>query len=229
MRHSTRRVFALMISTLFLFSFAAGQDYPTAEVFGGYSYLRVDTQGLSGRSLTNECNIVVGGPCPVTFQVHPGFNGWNISPQVNLSPWFGLKAQLVGQYGNILGVKFNSAIPGANPLPNFVPRQHVYDFLFGPALSRRSEKYTLFAHGLVGAQRVGFVPWSSFAGLSTLVPPSETDTAFAVGGGLDVNASRHLAIRVGQFDYEFVNSSGRGHQDDYRFSAGVVFQVGGRH
>jgi hypothetical protein len=207
---------------IFLALFASGQDFPKAEVFGGYSYLHIDTQGITTASLNNQCTIVFSGTCPVTFQIHPGFNGWNIAPQVNLNRWFGVKAQIAGQYGNVLTGKYNTGSSF------FVPGQHIYDFLFGPVVSHRGEKYTVFAHGLLGGQHVGIAPIYSTSGFGTLTPPSETDFAVALGGGLDLKVAKHFAIRAGQFDYEFVNSSGGGHQNDFRFSAGVVFGFGGQ-
>ena len=209
-----------------LFSLAASaQEFPKAEVFGGYSYLHIDTQGITTASLNTQCAVAFGAGCPVTFQVHPGFNGWNIAPQVNLNRWFGVKAQIAGQYGNVVSIKFNSTLPIP---PLSFPNQHIYDFLFGPVISHRGDKYTAFVHGLFGAQHVGFtgnvaVPAGGFS----FAGPSETDFAFALGGGLDVKVSKHFAVRAGQFDYEFVNSSGGGHQNDFRFSAGVVFGFGG--
>jgi hypothetical protein len=59
----------------------SAQDYPKAEIFGGYSYLHVDTHGISSNSLVNECNILARGTCPLTFGVNPGFNGWAAAGQ----------------------------------------------------------------------------------------------------------------------------------------------------
>ena len=217
----------LCVGVLFLLSLSmlsSAQSFPSGEVFGGYSYLHIDTQGVTTSSLNNQCNITFGGTCPITFAIHPGFNGWNIAPQVNLNRWFGIKAQVAGQYGKIITVNFNS-VP---PIAIFtIPGQHVYDFLFGPVISHRAEKYTVFGHGLLGAQHVGLTGNTPVAGFS-FSGGSETDFAFALGGGVDWKASKHFAIRLGQFDYEFVNSSGSGHQNDYRFSAGVVFGFGGK-
>lgn len=225
MRHACVRAFRILVSVMFLSLFALGQEFPKAEVFGGYSYLHVDTQGITTASVNNQCNISFGGTCPITFGIHPGFNGWNIAPQVNLNRWFGIKAQIAGQYGTLITVKFTS-LP---PIPIFtIPGQHIYDFLFGPVISHRADKYTAFFHGLLGAEHVGFsgnIPVGAFGSFSG---PSETDFAFALGGGLDLKASNHFAVRVGQFDYEFVNSSGGGHQNDFRYSGGVVFGFGGK-
>jgi hypothetical protein len=48
---------ALVVAVIFEPSLASAQDYPKAEIFGGYSYLHVDTHGISSNSLVNECNI----------------------------------------------------------------------------------------------------------------------------------------------------------------------------
>jgi hypothetical protein len=224
MRRLCSGVFLLAL-TVFLSTLTSAQDFPKAEAFGGYSYLHVDTQGVSGSSLTNQCNIAFGGACPVTFQIHPGFNGWSIALQANLNRWFGVKAQIAGQHGNIITIKVNSTLP----IPAIsIPKQHVYDFLFGPVVSHRSEKYTAFVHGLVGAQHVGISENIAVGGIGGFsAATSETDFAFALGGGLDLRASHHFAIRVAQFDYELVNTSGK-HQNDFRYSGGIVFGFGGK-
>jgi hypothetical protein len=131
MRRSCVCVFILIAAMVFVSLPASAQDFPKAEVYGGYSYLHLDTQGETTTSVSNACNIDFGGTCPVTFQIHPGFNGWNVAPQVNLNRWFGLKAQIAGQYGNLVTFKFNNP----PPIPIFtVPGQHIYDFLFGPVI-----------------------------------------------------------------------------------------------
>jgi opacity protein-like surface antigen len=200
---------------------------PKAEVFGGYSYLHIDTQGISSNTLTNECNIIAGGACPLTFAVHPGLNGWTASGQYNLSRWFGVEANLSGTYGNITA---KIAIPVPIPPVNLsTSDQHIYD-LFGPVISHRAHSYTVFAHGLLGSEHVGSGTLHGRACSHRRPPPSfsETNLAFALGGGLDFKVTRHLSVRAGQFDYQFVNSVGSGHQNDFRFSTGIVFGFGGK-
>jgi hypothetical protein len=59
---------------------------------------------------------------------------------------------------------------------------------------------------------------------------SSNSFALVLGGGLDLKVTRHFAVRAGQFDYQLVNSSanGHGHQNDFRFSSGIVFGFGGK-
>lgn len=81
-----RRV--LCLAGLFLLATlpAAAQNAPKAEVFGGYSYLRVNPGGGA-----NGINL----------------NGWNASVAGNLNNWFGIVGDFSGAYGSptFAGVK----------------------------------------------------------------------------------------------------------------------------
>lgn len=223
------------LAVLFAFaalSAASAQDFPAAEIFGGYSYLHVDTQGIDANALTLECNVLSGGgTCPLTFGVHPGFNGFNLAGQFNVNSWFGVKANLNGSYGNIFTAKLNSTLP-IPPVNISTPNQHLYDFLFGPVFSHRAHSYTAFAHGLIGGEHISFgsIQVSGEIPLTFPGPSSETDFAFALGGGIDFKVTKHFSVRAGEFDYEYVKSAdnGHSHQNDFRYSAGVVIGLGGK-
>jgi opacity protein-like surface antigen len=64
---------------------AAAQDAPRAELFGGYSYARLDAPGP-------------------TKNLH----GWNAAVQGNLNDWFGLVADFSGHYGERLGQRVST-------------------------------------------------------------------------------------------------------------------------
>jgi hypothetical protein len=51
----------------------------------------------------------------------------------------------------------------------------------------------------------------------------DNDFSFLVGGGLDVRASRHWAIRAAQFDYIRSHLTPTNWQNNWRFSTGLVF------
>jgi opacity protein-like surface antigen len=225
---------ALVLCLLVAPILSAGQDYPRAEIFGGYSYFHLDTQGVTGASLDQFCNSISPGTCPPgTFQVHPGLNGWNAAGQYNMNSWFGVKADVSGHYGTLLTATFPSQI--VPPVFHFsAPPERSYNFLFGPAVSYRGHKYIPFAHGLLGVNHISFgnvvvAPGLPFPG-PTISLNSETNFAFALGGGVDIKVSRHFLVRAGQVDYLEVSSSGNGsgHQNNFRFSAGVVYAVGGK-
>ncbi len=80
------RVLALALLLLSLTVAVKAQEVPQVEVFGGYSYLRVNP----GHSLPSVNS-----------------NGWNASVLGNINRWFGVKADFDGHYGNVFGVNGN--------------------------------------------------------------------------------------------------------------------------
>jgi len=73
------RIFAgALLALLIPLAAAAQQEFPKAEVFGGYSYLKADSQGFGLN----------------------GLNGWNASVAGNLTSWFGIVGELRGHYGS---------------------------------------------------------------------------------------------------------------------------------
>jgi hypothetical protein len=105
----------------------------------------------------------------------------------------------------------------------------VLTYLFGPRFSYRHwEKWTPYVQFLFG----GAYAWSG--------PTSTTQNGFATaaGGGLDYNFSKRIAIKPIQVEYLMtqLDSAALGgatkgfgnHQNDVRYSAGVVFRFGER-
>jgi hypothetical protein len=138
----------------------AQEEYPKAEIFGGYQYLRL-----------NPINL----------------NGWNAAVTGNFNRWLGVTGDFSGMYKS-----------GAS----------LHTYMFGPQFSARTAHVTPFAHALFGGATV------------------EGTSAFsmALGGGLDVNAGRHLAIRLVQADWMYFRSGGEAVGKNVRVSAGLVFR-----
>lgn len=91
----------------------------------------------------------------------------------------------------------------------------VYSYTFGPTLRVPMDKATPFVHALFGGARAT----AGFEGDSA----SSNGFAYAIGGGLDLNATKNVAIRVGQFDYFGTRIEGE-NQKNFRYSAGIVFK-----
>src|SRR3954464_13761443 len=154
MRRSVIGVFLCVVLTSLL---VFAQDYPKAEIFVGYSYLHIDTNGASTSSLNQLCNTVTLGNCPFIFQLHSGFNGWNAAGQFNFNSWLRAVADFSGHYGTLVTAKFTSAsFQGINFVDFSLPKQSNYDFLFGPVFFTRKQRYKAFAHALRGDERVSF-------------------------------------------------------------------------
>jgi len=175
------------------------QDYPKAEVFGGYSYVSADFTGSKRANL----------------------NGWNGALTGNFNRWLGVTTDLTGIYGGQ-----DVAPPIGAPCPPFCGpvhlRTHAYTFMFGPHISLRGERFTPFAHALFGGAHV-----TESVGLPILTPLpnpsvslSDTSFAIALGGGADISLSGRFAWRLqGDFLQSRVFQAT---QNNFRMSTGIV-------
>ncbi len=133
---------------------------------------------------------------------HVGLNGWNAALTGYVTEHLGITADISGAYGtpNVAG---------------FDVKTKDYFYLFGPTVrTAAGDKASVFVHALFGGAHAS----GEVSGISA------TDNAFAMalGGGLDVKASKNVSLRVGQFDYLYSHFSGE-KQNNFRYSAGVVF------
>jgi len=189
--------------------FAVAQDYPKAELFGGFSEGHVDVEGAT--------------PASTAFtSIKHWYPGWEAAVQFNLTKLLGVKADFSGNYGTPVTLTGTST-----------PSARTYTFLFGPVLSLRGEHATPFVHALFGGNHL-----SVDASPGGLGNPAISETAFAMafGGGLDVKLTRHFGLRLGQFDYLYtghcINVGGActlgiagtpaAHQNNFRFATGVT-------
>jgi len=226
----------LLLAALLLLAPAiaeAQDETPEIEVFGGYSYLRAD-EDIHG--------IDDGGA---------NLHGWEGSITYNLNDWFGVEADFGGHYGSDESTIIIQ--PAFDPLPGFPTvgfdfdvdsRQHT--FLFGPRVAARGDRVTPFAHALFGGANL---KRELVVTPVTPVPPgingiafesSETSFAMAVGGGVDIKLSDHVALRAVQADYvltrfeegrtvtPFGQLPGSDSQHNARISVGLVFRFGNR-
>jgi hypothetical protein len=140
------------------------------------------------------------------FKANPGHglegadaSGWNASINWNFNRWLGIKADFDGHYCCD------------------TPSRNEHNFLFGPQISIRTDRWTLFAHAMGGGSH-GHV--SNF---------SDTVAAWALGGGIDVRPfhSERFALRLAQLDYVGTDYASEA-QHNFRYSAGVVFRFGSR-
>jgi opacity protein-like surface antigen len=133
-------------------------------------------------------------------------NGGSANVAFNPTPRFGVVADFGGYHvGSIGGVV---PVSGA-----------IYSYLFGPRISFRGDRVTPFAQALFG----GAHATSGVTGGATA-----NTFAMALGGGLDVKATEHVAVRLIQAEYLMtrfnVTGTGRTNQNNARISAGIVFR-----
>jgi len=134
-------------------------------------------------------------------------HGFGVSGTVNLSRSFGLTGDFSYGWGKL-------------DLPISIPvdvKFTTQTFLFGPTLSARGDRATVFGHALFGGMR-------GDAQLN-VIPVSLSDTKFAMGfgGGVDFNLTDRFAIRAIQADYIPIRDEGFWNHS-YRLQTGVVFR-----
>jgi opacity protein-like surface antigen len=201
---------------------ALAQDYPKAELFMGYEWIRFGT--------------AMGGNPNVNI------NGGGGSIAYNFNSMLGLKAEFTG--AGIGDLKQTSS----TGLTTLTRSANMFTYLFGPQVTiRKSSRVQPFGHLLFGGAYSNY-----YANVQTQGTVSTTPTfqdagkqafALAFGGGIDVKVHKHVAIRVGQFDYFMTRFSGRpvstsgtgsigsveiSNQSSFRYMAGVNFLIGGK-
>jgi len=143
---------------------------------------------------------IFGGYQYTRFDGGVNANGWDTSLTGNLNNWFGIAADFSGAYKSQNGASFNN-----------------YTYTFGPVVSwRHNEAFTPFAHFLAG----GFRASAAFGGLSG----SDSGFAMMFGGGVDVKATRRVAVRAIQFDWLSLHSNGSSDNNNMRISTGLLFR-----
>jgi len=171
-----RKVLLIGLAVTLCGVYAVAQDYPKAELFGGFNITHLDTENIQ-RVL------------PTGTNVKSWYPGWEIAGQYNLTKLIGIKADFSGNYGKPL------TVPGFS-----TPSGRAYTFLFGPVFSLRKEHITPFAHALFGGNHIS-VDSFTITGVGTSPSFSETAFAMAFGGGVDWKLTHHFSVRLGQFDY----------------------------
>ncbi len=142
-------------------------------------------------------------------------NGGSGYVEVNINRVIGLVADLGANYnGNVNGFPINNT---------------TFTYLFGPRFNWRMSRFTPYFQTLVGGAR--FSNAYDAASPSPSLGTSENTFAAAMGVGVDVKLTDHIALKPIQIEYlatqlrsDFVN----GVQNDLRYSAGLVFRIGSK-
>jgi hypothetical protein len=147
------------------------------------------------------------------FRAEPegqNLNGWEGSVTGNITRWFGIEGDFAGHYGRPKD-QFGFIIRGVHI--------NQYTFMGGPKLILRTGRVSPFVHALIGGARAG----TNEFGLES----SQFAMAAALGGGVDLEISKYIAIRPVQADYlvtRFDTGVGDDRQNNFRYSAGIVFR-----
>ena len=159
------------------------------------------------------------------------FNGWEGQASFNFNRFLGVTADVDGHYRTV--AQF-APLAGFSASAN----QRLYTFLFGPTATARFGKHDVYAHALFGGAHSSLGAGVSLPIIGTISSGVTGATAFgmALGGGLDLGITDHIAIRPAQVDYLYTRfstldaistglfSNSGAHQNSFRYSGGLVFR-----
>lgn len=135
----------------------------------------------------------------------------------------GGKAEFRAAFSNKIGLVGEIAGHHARDINSAREDISLVSYLFGPRLSWRVHRLTPFAQALIGGVH-GFDAIFPDPNNSTTVPDA---FAMAAGGGMNIDLSRHLAVRPFQADFfrtDLPNNAAN-RQNSLRLGAGIVFKL----
>jgi Outer membrane protein beta-barrel domain len=190
-------------------------EHPKVEVFVGYSALGE----VGSRAISLGPNASVSGD-------YEG-QGFETSIIRNFSKRFGIKGDFSAHFNN---ESRRGPVTACTPTcttvtQDFQLKTRVYNFLAGPEFkARNSTRITPFAHALGGFAHTSATFTTPGPTNILFLRRNDTSFAMALGGGLDIRASKRASFRA-LMDYNpvFVNDSTTGTRDFFRFSLGVLF------
>ena len=192
-------------------------EYPKFEVFAGYSAL--GEAGCRG--------IISFGPNSAVAANYTAKVGFEASLIRNFSKHFGIKGDFSAHFSDESG---RGPITLCTPTCTTVTQDaqlktRVYNFLAGPEFkASNSTRFTPFVHALGGFAHTSATFTTPGPTNNLFLRRNDTSFAMALGGGLDIRASKRVSFRA-LMDYNpvFVNDSTTGTRDFFRFSFGVLF------
>jgi opacity protein-like surface antigen len=189
-------------------------EFPKIEIFAGYSALGENQKPISFNGIIVPHGYASGA-------------GLETSLIRNFNRHLGLKADFSAHFNDETGpgdvTICNPACSTATQTIQF--RSRVYNFLAGPELKARNHtRFTPFVYALggLGHTHARFdTPGPTF---NLLLRKSTNDFAMALGGGLDLRATKRTSIRA-SMDYNpiFIGDSSGGTRNLVRLSLGILF------
>lgn len=197
---------------------ASKDDYPKVEVFVGYSALgEANSRGISfGPNSSIDAN----------YTAEPGFETSVIR---NFTKYLGIKGDFSAHFNS---ESARGPITSCTPvcttaIQDFQLKTRVYNFLGGPELkARNSTRFTPFVYALGGVAHTSATFTSPGPTLNLVLKNSNNGFAMALGGGLDIRATKRVSFR-GSMDYNPIFNSDSptgGTRDMVRFSLGVLIK-----
>jgi len=204
---------AIVVIALGLTAWA--QEFPRFELGTDYSFARFS-------------------PNAAYTQGH-SLNGGGGSITVNINEYLGLQMDLQGYQSNTNTFTIPSGLSFPGGATGKVSGD-LFTYLFGPQIKVRAHGIHPFGHLLLGAAHSNVYAdafkqiCQPIAGTCSFkTSPAEDAFAMAFGGGVDIPLGKTISFRPAEIDYlltHFTNQFANSNQNNFRYSAGVVFSFG---
>jgi hypothetical protein len=195
MRHVWAVVFCLAVSGI---SFS--QD-SRADVYGGYSYVNIDTNGISSRQSAN---------------------GWEAAVSGNFNKWFAVEGDVSGYYKTYTSIYCGNSFTCGDTATVKVTD---YSYAGGPRINFKP----VFIHALFGGDHLtGTV---TATGISGSVSESQDGMAGLAGGGVKWKVSGPWSVRASAdyvFTRHNIFGGPSFTQNNFRAGVGIVYSFGAR-
>ena len=194
---------------------ASAQEFPRFEVGADYSFIRFNPNA----AYTNGHSLNGGGGTLV----------------VNINEYLGIKMDLQGYQSNTstFSIPANPVFPGG---ATGKVSGDVFTYTFGPQIKVRAHGIQPFGHLLFGAAHSNVYAnafkqiCQPIAGTCSFTKsPAEDGFALIFGGGVDIPLGHVISFRPAEADYiltHFTNQFANSNQNNFRYSAGLVFSLG---
>jgi hypothetical protein len=210
------RIFVALMGGFGLSAYAADSS-PKFELVGNYSYMQFNPTitGLQSRA----------------------FNGGGVQAQYNFNSYFGIKGDFEGYGSTQWTLNVTSPLPtskGIIPIGTYKSNGNMFTYMFGPVVGIHAHHFNLFSEVLFGGSNstlYGSLYNQTIIGGVASSSGSQHPYTMAVGGGIDLNAGKHVAFRLGEMDWvltRYTNPfTSTNNQNSFRYLGGVIFKFGG--
>ena len=144
----------------------------------------------------------------------------------------GENLELKGELQGYATTTFTFHLPGTvnSAKGTFQSQGSMVTYLFGPQFNFPMVRKRLFGEALFGGANTGAYGSLFKAANVTGLSAHNNGFAMAIGGGIDIQISNHLALRPAQLDYFLTRYEwkqiGINNQSNFRYQAGIVFAWG---
>ncbi len=197
---------------------ALAQSDERFDLYGDYSYIQFNPS--------------------LTGQQSRAFNGGGGGVQFNFLHFLGLRADFQGYGSTSWTVTYAGPVVtphGTAPAGTFVSNGNMFTYLFGPVIRVPLHRLTVYGDLLFGQSNTNgygnLAKEIDAAGGTIEISGTQHPFTMDVGGGLDLNLNKNIALRLGEVDYMLTRYTNpiisTNNQNSFRYLGGIVFKFGG--